>query len=294
MLILLAALWGASFLFMRIAAPSLGPIVLIELRVSIAGLALLLFAAIRKHRTNVLQKWKQYLLLGAFNAAIPFSLIATAELHSSASLAAILNATSPLFTALVAWVWMRDPFTVKKFVGLVSGVIGVAVLVGWNPHQNTEHIWLSVLMSLLAALFYGIAGVYSARAFKGEKPMDMAIGQQLAAGLLLVPFAASTLPNRLPSLEVILSVLGLAILCTSFGYLLYFALIRNVGPVKAISVTFLVPIFGILWGAIFLGESISFGTFVGFIMILLSVTMVANIPLRGRKETDVQVPAARI
>ena len=136
MLFGLAALWGASFLFMRIGAPVLGPLVLIFFRVSIASAALLFYLMIRRQRPSIMQKWKQYLLLGLLNAAIPFTLISTAELHLSASFAAILNATTPLFTALVAWIWAKEALTLKKVVGLILGVIGVAVLVGWDPHRS--------------------------------------------------------------------------------------------------------------------------------------------------------------
>ena len=284
MLFSLASLWGASFLFMRIGAPVLGPLVLIEMRVLVAGVALLLYAAASRQRVKILHKWKHYLILGAVNAAIPFSLIATAELHLSAALAAILNATTPLFTAFVAWAWSKEPFTLKKVSGLVLGIIGVAILVGWDSNGNGAHIMLSAAFSLIAASFYALAGVFSSKYFKGERSMDMAIGQQVAAALLLIPFAASTLPHHVPSAEVVFSVLGLAVLCTALGYLLYFALIQNVGPVKTLSVTFLIPIFGILWGALFLGESVTVGVIVGLMVILVSVALVANVPLKLRRK----------
>jgi drug/metabolite transporter (DMT)-like permease len=283
MLFLLASLWGSSFLFMRIGVPALGPFVLIFLRVSIAGLALVLYAFAARHRLNLLRKWKEYLVLGAFNAAIPFSLISAAELHVSSSLAAILNATTPLFTALVAWVWTKDTLTFKKMGGLLLGLLGVTILVGWDPYQNGEPLFKSVMYSLFAAFSYGIGGVYSSRAFSGEKPMDMAIGQQAGASLFLVPFAVATLPHEMPSLTVMFSVLGLAILCTSLGYLLFFALMRNVGPIKTLSVTFLVPVFGVLWGALFLREAITVNIISGLVIILLSVALVADLPFLRRK-----------
>ncbi|PWK05054.1 DMT family transporter [Tumebacillus permanentifrigoris] len=276
MLGLLAALWGASFLFMRVGAPALGPIFLIELRVLIAGIALLVIALLRKHPIRLLHKWKHYLLLGALNAAIPFLLIATAELHLSASLAAILNAMTPLFTALVAWGWMKESFTWKKFLGLVVGIFGVTVLVGWDSNHNGDQLVVSILFSLLAALFYGIGGVFSSRTFKGESSMDMAIGQQLAAALLLLPVSAFALPSAMPSTEVVVSVLALAIFCTAFGYMLYFALIQQVGPVRTLTVTFLIPIFGILWGVLFLGEAVTGGVAAGLLLILLSVALVVK------------------
>lgn len=284
MLFGLAALWGASFLFMKIGAPVLGPVLLIFLRVLIASVTLLLYLMIRRQRPRLLQMWKQYLLLGLLNAAIPFTLISTAELHLSASLASILNATTPLFTALVAWVWMKEALTIKKVVGLILGVIGVAVLVGWDPHPSGDRLLIWVSFSLLAAVAYAFAGVYSSKAFKGAKPMDMAIGQQLGASVVMIPFAGATIPHETPSPIVISAVLGLAVFCTAIAYLLFFALIRNVGPVKTLSVTFLVPVFGIIWSALFLGEGVTLNIVAGLVIILLSVALVMNIPFFHRKD----------
>ncbi|GMA51045.1 hypothetical protein GCM10025857_24020 [Alicyclobacillus contaminans] len=168
MLLLLAALWGGSFLFMRIGAPALGPVMLIELRVLLAGITLVGLALASRHRIHILHKWWQYLVLGAANAAIPFTLISYAELRLSAGLAAILNATTPMFTALVAWLWANEPFNLKKLSGVVLGILGVGVLVGWQSGGNGPHLWLSASFSLLAALSYGVAGVFSSRYFKGK------------------------------------------------------------------------------------------------------------------------------
>ncbi|WP_152559360.1 DMT family transporter [Tumebacillus flagellatus] len=276
MLLTLAALWGSSFLFMRVGAPVLGPVMLIEVRVLLAGISLLVFAAVLKHKVRILHKWKHYLVLGAFNAALPFTFIATAELHLSASLAAILNATTPLFTAVVAWLWMKEPFTWKKALGIFVGIFGVAILVGWDPENSGGSIFWSVVCSLLAALLYAVAGVFSSRSFKGETSMDMAIGQQLAAALVLLPVSLFVIPDEVPSWDVVWSVLVLAVFCTAVGYLLYFALMKSVGPVKTLTVTFIVPVFGTIWGALFLQEVITGQVFAGMLLILLSVFLVSR------------------
>lgn len=285
-LFLLASLWGASFLFIRIASPDLGPIALIDLRVLIAGIALVLYAAVLRQRPQLFHKWRRYLLLGALNAVIPFCLIAAAELSLDASLAAILNAMTPLFTAIISYVWAKDRFTKRKLIGLILGIVGVGVLVGWNPQQMQGRMIISVFLSLGAALFYGIGGVFSSKGFKGESPLNLAIGQQLAAGIILLPVAIFFLPHRVPDLNVIFAVLGLALLSTSLGYVLYFHLITNVGPVRTLSVTFLVPVFGVLWGWLFLHESLSIGTLLGLIIILLSVATATNIPLKLRRKQE--------
>ncbi|WP_238590897.1 DMT family transporter [Paenibacillus beijingensis] len=232
----------------------------------------------------MLHKWKEYLLLGALNAAIPFCLIAVAELHIDSSMAAILNSTTPLFTALVARIWTQDHFNLKKLLGLILGVSGVGILVGWNPQNMGTVFFISAGLSLLAALFIAIGGIYSSKGFKGETPLNLTIGQQIAAGLLLLPITIFFTPQKTPGGDVILAVIGLAILSTSLAYLLYFYLIRSVGPVKTLSVTFLVPFFGILWGWLFLKESISLRTILGLIIILLSVTFVTNIQFKLRKK----------
>lgn len=280
MLLLLAAIWGASFLFIRIASLILGPVVLMDLRVLLAGAALLLYAITIRHLPALWSRWKAYALLGALNAALPFTLIATAELHLPATLAAILNATTPLFTAVIAAFWMKDRFTAKKAVGLILGVLGVGILMGWSPLALNGIVLLSVGASLLAACFYGIGGVYSKVAFQGTPPLALAIGQQLGAGLLLFPFAALRLPPAWPSISVMLAVLALALLSTSIGYLLYFQLMRSVGPTKTLSVTFLVPVFALLWGTLFLKEALGVGTFLGLAVILISIVCVADVRIR--------------
>ncbi|BCJ86185.1 DMT family transporter [Effusibacillus dendaii] len=286
MLLSLAALWGASFLFMRIATPAVGPFVTSDLRVLLAGAVLWIYAALIKNQPKLGQYWKEYFILGLINAAIPFAFISAAEMNLNASLAAILNATTPLFTALVAWGWTKEPLNWKKVMGLLIGVAGVSILTGWSPVPIGNKIVYSVGFSLLAALSYGFGGIYASRKFKGVKPLDLAIGQQLGAGVILLPFSIATIPNKVPPAEVLYSIAGLSILCTSIAYLFYFRLINNVGAVKTLSVTFLVPIFGVIWGSIFLHESIYLNTLVGMIVIFLSITLVTNLlPLKTKNNS---------
>jgi drug/metabolite transporter (DMT)-like permease len=266
-----------------------GPIMLIFLRVSIACVALFLYMKMRRQRITVLPKWKQYLILGLLNAALPFTLIATAETHLSASMAAIINATTPLFGVVVARVWMKDALTARKISGFLLGIIGVCVLVGFNSENSGYRILVFALFSLIGAMSYAIGGIYSSKAFKGEKPMDMAIGQQLGASAVLLPFTVTMLPHTFPTSAVVLSLLGLAVLCTALAYLIFFALIKNIGPVKTLSVTFLVPMFGMLWGCLFLSESIAPNTIFGLVTILLSVALVLNVPFRRLGKREVRI-----
>lgn len=220
-LLALSAIWGGAFLFIRIASPVLGPVALVELRVLIAGVILLLYVLTIRKSLNLKERWRQYLIVGVLNSAIPFVLISTAELNLTAGLAAILNATSPLFGAIVAAIWIKEALTAKKVIGLLLGLVGVAVLVGWSPIPFSAIIALSITASLTAAAFYGLAGVYTKVHTQGASPLALATCSQLGAALFLAPFTVAAPPQHIPTLPVILAVITLGILCTAVAYLLY-------------------------------------------------------------------------
>jgi drug/metabolite transporter (DMT)-like permease len=289
-LLLLSAIWGSSFIFIRIAAPVLGPIVLVEARVLIAGLTLLAYAAISRSRSRHLtgkglglelrERWRQYLILGAVGTAIPFVLISTAELELSASLAAILNATSPLFGAIVAAIWIGDPLTLRKVGGLAIGFLGVAILAGWSDLAISPIVLLSIGASLLAALCYGTSSVYTKARVQNAPPLGMAAGSQLAASLVMLPVVPLALPAAEPSRTALLATLALGFICTGLAYLIYFKLVVDIGPVKTLTVTFMVPIFGVLWGRLFLSEPITPITLAACAIILAGTALVTGLPLR--------------
>lgn len=278
-LLLLGALWGASFLFIRVAVPALGPFALMELRVAIAAAALALGAAVVGRVPELRARWKEFLFIGTLNAAVPFSLIAASEIHLTASLAAILNSTTVLFTAVVAAVWADEALTGRKMVGVVLGIFGVVALVGWDPIALSGAVLLSVGAMLAASLSYGLGAVYIKRTFKGLPPIAMAIGQLTGATTVLLPLAVVSLPDGRPTAAVTLSVLGLTLLSTAVAYLLYFRLIENVGPTSTVTVTLLVPVFGLLFGVVFLREPFGLGTLVGLGIILSSVVLVTGVGL---------------
>jgi drug/metabolite transporter (DMT)-like permease len=284
----LAALWGASFLFIRIASPAIGPLLTIQGRVTIAAIALLIYMVMIGQSTQFKQRWKQYLIIGALNAAIPFTLIAFAALHLNASMSAIINSMTPLFTALVVWVWMKEKLNKKKWLGILTGISGVVILVGWSPIPMTSEVMIAIILSVLSTVAYSFAGVYAKKNFSGVPPLSVAFGQQLGAALLLIPFTLFNLPESALDISPIaaLSVLGLALLCTAVAYLLYFYLIDSVGPTKTLSVTFLIPLFGMVWGTVFLNEQITAGMLVGLIVILSSIFLILDIQiLRVAKKT---------
>lgn len=280
-LIGLAALWGASFLFIRIAAPIFGPILTIEGRVSIAALALVIYLVITRKSLDFSKRWKQYIIIGALNAAIPFTLIATSALHLTASMSSILNSLTPLFTAIIVWGWMNESFSTKKWIGILVGVIGVVLLVGWSTIPFTKETIIAIGLAVLSTISYGLAGVYAKKTFEGVAPLSLAAGQQIAAAILLIPFTLVNLPKTTSTFTLIpiLAVLALALFCTAVAYLLYFYLIENVGPTKTLSVTFLIPVFGMIWGVLILNEKITMGMLVGFIVILVSVFLISDIKL---------------
>lgn len=279
-LVTLGALWGASFLFIRVAVPALGPFVLVGLRVGLAALVLTLFAVATGRALKLRGRWGPLLFVGIANTAVPFSLISASEVHLTASLAAILNSTTVLFTALVAAVWLGDPLTPKKIVGVLLGIFGVAVLVGWDPLPLSPIVLLSIAAVLGASLCYGVGGVYTKRTFAGVPPLTLAVGQQTAAAGVMIPIALTDLPGETPSVAVALCVLGLAVLSTAVAYLLFFHLISSAGPTATSTVTLIVPVFGLIFGVLFLGEPVGVGTIAGLVVILSSVVLITGIKFR--------------
>jgi len=274
-LFLLAALWGASFLLIRIAAPILGIFFTVSLRIILAAFALGLSGAIASP-SKLKSRWQSYLLLGLFNNVIPFLLIAIAVVNINASIATILNATTPLFTAIVSAIWLKESLNKRKIVGLLLGIVGVAILVGWSPLPLSPPVIFGGISALIAALSYGIAAVYARHRFMSDRVAETAFGQLTSSSILLIPVAFTTIPKTIPSLEVIFAVVVLAIACTAFAYPLYFQLISNIGATGAVTVAFLIPAFSLLFGNILLGEPVNSGLIFGLITILLSVWLVIN------------------
>ena len=278
MLLGLAALWGASFLFMRVSVPALGPIVLADARVAVAGVALLAYAAAIGARPALRARWRDYLLLGTVNAALPFSLLAAAQLEIEASLAAVLNAMAPLFGALVAAVWRDQRVTRAAKVGLVLGVVGVALVVGLSPFTLDAPFILAVFACLGAAFSYGIGANLAGVRFAGEPPLSMAIGQQLAAAVVLLPLLPVMPLRAAPDALDVACLFALALGSTGIAYLLYFRLLAELGSTGGMTVIFVVPVFGVLWGALFLDEAIHLSTILGGAVILLSVWLITRSP----------------
>lgn len=274
-LLLLAALWGGSFLFMRIAAPVLGPVWLIEFRVLLAGLVLLPILArldlLREVRRNLIP----LVIVGCINSAVPFLLLAFTSVSLPAGFTSILNATAPLFGTIVASVWLKEKLTTTRMIGFVLGFTGVVVLVGWKAIAATPTFFVAVLAGLFASLMYAIAAPYIKQNLAGVPSLVVTAGSQLGAAFLLLPALPFTVPQQTPTIVVVVAVIALSLLSTAFAYILYFRLIQNIGSTKALTVGYLIPLFAILWGASVLKEAVTTSMILGCGLVLLG-TAIAN------------------
>ncbi|CAD6559788.1 putative cystine transporter YijE [Paraburkholderia hiiakae] len=268
-LVFLAALWGGSFLFIRVGVTDFGVAPLMALRVGIGALFLLLVLFSRRPAREALgtlreRAWPLF-VVGILNSAAPFCLFAWAELTLSAGVTSVINATTPLWGAVVAYVWLKDRLSRLRVVGLAIGFAGVLALV-WDQvvthagdGASSTSAALAALAALVAAALYGVAASYTKRHLTGVDPLTVAAGTMTGATLVLAPIALVTWPAAPISMHAWGAVLCLGVACTGVAYLLFFRLIAAVGPARAITVTFVIPIFGILWGALFLGERVSTG-----------------------------------
>ena len=273
-------MWGASYLFMRYAVPHFGPALLIELRVLIAGVALCGWLVLARQATGWRAHWPAYLFVGAVGMALPFVLIAQALTVIDASTAAILNALSPLFASVTAALWIRDPLTPAKVSGIGLCIAGTAVLVGWTPAPMSARELLAASFSVLATAIYGYTIVFTKVKLKGASPLGTAAATLLMAAAALafvVPFSPAPQAMReIPPMAWI-AMLGLAIVSTTVAFIFYYRLIADVGPVKAITVTLLVPIFGMIWGILFLGEPLTPGRVAGCVIILMGCSLILGL-----------------
>ena len=283
--LLLAGIWGASFLFMRLSTVEFGPLPTAGLRVVIAALFLLPLLMWRGLGPQLARHWKKTFFVGLFNSAIPFACISFALLSISTGLASILNATVPLFGAVVAWVWLKDRPHGLRILGLVIGFIGVALLAwdktSFRPDASGLSTGWAVLAALLACLCYSLSASFTKLHLSGLPALVTATGSQLGASLGLALPTWWLWPQRMPGSAAWLSLLAVGVLCTGVAYILYFRLIENVGPARSLSVTFVVPVFAVIYGALFLGETVtSWMVFCGAIIVCGTALSVGLIKLR--------------
>lgn len=287
-LILLAALWGGSFIFMRVAVPEFGAIALIELRVGLAALVLLPVLALRGGLPGLRRVARHVAVVGVINSALPFTLLAWAMLSMSAGFGAIMNSTAPLFGALIAHFWLRDRLAARQVAGLLIGFGGV-VLLAWDKISfDAGGDGLALLAALGATLFYGMGANYTKRYLGGSSALTTATGSQSVAAIVMLPLAVWSWPAVMPSLAAWGSAVALAVACTGLALILFFRLIARIGPARAISVTFLIPAFGMLWGVLLLDEQVTLRMLGGTLVILFGTGLVVG--LVGRRPLPAVVP----
>ncbi|SBT12557.1 DMT family transporter [Vibrio celticus] len=291
-LITLAAIWGGSFLFMRMAANPLGPAVLIEARVLFAALTLLLVSFYLKKKLSFHDHAKHFFILGLFNTTLPFLLFAYAAQTLNASTLAILNSTAPIWAAIIGAIWTKTALEAKVLLGLGIGVTGVGVLVGWDAMNIGREAMLPIFAAVMAAFSYGIASNYTKQAPKVEA-FNNAHGSMWAAVLLVLPFVLFIPMRETPDVTITTSVILLGAVCTGLAYLLYFNLVSELGAPSALSVTFIIPVFGILWGNLFLDEAIGLNTIFGSVLVITGTMLVTGMTPSKMIESAKQKRSAR-
>jgi drug/metabolite transporter (DMT)-like permease len=275
--VLLGALWGASFLFMRLGAAEFGALPTAGMRVAIAALFLLPLLLLRGQWQALSKHWGKIFFLGMLNSGIPFALYAYALLSISTGLSSLLNATVPLFGALVAWLWLKDRPHGMKILGLLIGFVGVAMLAwgkaSFKPDASGLVTGWAVLACLGACLCYGISASFTKRHLGGVPSLVIATGSQLGATVGLALPSLWLWPSQPPSPTAWLALLAVGVLCTGVAYVLFFRLIDKVGAAGALTVTFLIPGFAVLYGVVFLGESVTAWMLICGTVILLGTAL---------------------
>ena len=293
-LLALAAIWGASFLFMRIAAPAFGSINTTFLRVFFALVGLAAMLLLLRTPMQFQGKLKSIMVLGIINSGVPFLMYAVAALWLPAGYSAILNATTPLMGALIGFSFFHETLTLRKWAGVMLGLVGIGLITTTGEVDLSGQLAIGVLACLIATACYGCAGFLTRRWVTERGGLDaklVAFGSQIGAVLFLLPFFGYTLATG-PAVDwaqpgVWASVLAVGFLCTAFAYLLYFRLIADIGPLRSLTVTFLIPPFGILWGYLVLGETLTGGFVFGGAVVCLAVWLVTS-PARAVKSAKAQ------
>jgi len=280
-LVYCGAAFGGSFLFMRLAAPELPALIVAFGRVAIAALILLPFAG-RERLAAMRTQWRDYVVVGFFMAAAPFALFAFAERSLTAGLGSIINATTPLWTAIVLAVWVRQAPTPRRIAAIVIGFVGVGVIVGLEGLHLAPDAFVSVVAATAGAASYGIALTYIRQRMAPQSPLQLALGQLIAASFMLAPLAALSAGEAAPSAESVVAMAGIALFSTAIAWPILFRLNRDVGPMATSTVTFLNPVFGTLWGTLFLAETISPTFVVGALLVFASLALILGVRLPAR------------
>ena len=278
-LLVLSALWGGSFLLMRIASPVLGPSLTVEGRVGSAAVFLFLLSIYLKKNWNCFNHWKHYTILGFFNSALPFFLFSYASITLSASETSIINATAPVWGFVIGVFLGYERLNFKRGLGLLIGILGVIILFSDKNFSANENSAFAIFCGLIGAFSYGVATNYAHKAITVE-PFLNAYGIMVFSTIIIFPTLFFVPIRGEPNLNVALAVIALGVLCSGIAYLLYFRLIKDLGATSTLTVTFLIPIFGTLWGFLVLDETITINTIIGMSIVLFGTGMVTELNIR--------------
>ena len=265
---ILGAVWGSAFMFIKIATPELGPIALVNIRLAVAGLIFIPFLLQQKYLKHFRSNLKNILVLSVINTALPFSLFAYASLESSSNMLSILNGTTAIMAVVISTIWLKIRLNFFQIMGVFIGLFGIVVL------ANPDNIYISMkatIFCLSAAFCYALSANYIQK-FAYKTNTIVLIGWSLViASVLLLPITFFNLPSQLPSKNVIFSILWLGVISTGVAFLGYVRLIERVGAVKTATVAYFIPVFGVIWGYVFLGEPITLQILIGMILILIGI-----------------------
>jgi drug/metabolite transporter (DMT)-like permease len=281
-LLILGAIWGASFMFIKVGGEEMQPFFLVEMRLSLAAIILGLVCLSKPGMFALMRaNWRTMLMLGLLNCALPYTLITWGETHITSGMASIFNALTPLWAGALGFVWVwAERLSAGRLVGLLLGLAGVGLVVSGNfEHQGTADTTLFLLGQgavVLGSLSYAVAGIYGRRRLQGLPVYVGATGQLITGAIMILPFALFEIPARVPSIQAIGSVVTLSILGTAIAALLFFWLLSNVGTIGTLLVTYLLPPFALLWGALFLHESATLWAILGLVLILLGITFTSG------------------
>ncbi|MDC1332578.1 DMT family transporter [Gammaproteobacteria bacterium] len=273
LLILLGAVWGSAFMFIKISADDFGPILLVNLRLLLAGALFLPFLLRKKYLAHFKSHFPGILILSIFSNAFPFTMFSYASLGATSNMLGILNGTTAFMTMVVAYFWLKESITPKQIFGIILGFLGILVLV--NPANGSATLGASGF-ALVGALSYSFSGVYIQK-YQLKANKFVLIGwAMLFGGFLLTPLSFFNLPDQMPDNNAIAALLWLGIVSTGIAYLGYIRLIEQIGAVRTSTVTYLLPVFSIIWGSIFLQEKITWIIFGGFIFVMIGMYFANN------------------
>lgn len=282
-LILLGMIWGASFLFQRITVPVVGAPFTAAIRIVLSAIMLVFVLRLLGRSLDLRKQWKAWLWLGTICAALPFLCFAYAARSLPAGYMAVINATVPLLTVVMASIMLRARPSWSKGIGVVVGLVGVGVLARYGSLDMNRQTLIAMGLCFAASSLYAYSSLFIRQRHSSVNPLVLAGASQLGAAIVILPLGLWSLPSQWPDTGVVVCLLVLGLVCTGLAYVLYFRLISDVGSEKAVTNTFLVPVFAQLWGALFLHEHLTLAGAFGFALVLLAIALVLEFhPWRQR------------